>query len=332
MMKNSLFILFILLSCSRGFAQDPHFSQYYASQSMVNPASTGMFTGDMKISALYRQQWPQYGNAFVTGTMAIEWKPNGFKDGQNPNRLAFGSTMMFDRTPDEILKSHYAAVMVAYHKALDESGNNKLGIGFMAVYHQKMLDASQLTFASQFQSGGFSPQGGEVFASNTTSSFDVNAGLLYSYEDEEKIIYTGASVYHLMQPETYFLQENQLMNFMPRRYNLNAGMNIRSNNFQYAASALWMRQQKVNEILVGGMIGIPFSDEAGNILYAGTWYRVGEALIPTINLQWNTMNLGLSYDTNIISNSGYTNHRSFELSFAYRFAPYRDNKTGCFAF
>jgi type IX secretion system PorP/SprF family membrane protein len=239
--------------------------------------------------------------------------------------------MMFDRTPDEVLKSHYAAVSVAYHKALDETGYHKLGIGFMALYNQKMLDASQLTFASQFQSGGFSPQGGEVIASNTTSSFDVNTGLLYSYEDDDKLIYTGVSVYHLMQPESYFIQKNQLMNFMPRRYNLNAGMNIRSNNFQYAASALWMRQQNVNEILVGGMIGIPFSEEE-NIIYAGTWYRVGEAFIPTINLQFKTMNLGLSYDTIITSNSNLTKPRSFELSLAYRIAPVRDNKTGCFAF
>ncbi|MGZ5190404.1 MAG: PorP/SprF family type IX secretion system membrane protein [Flavisolibacter sp.] len=331
-MKKYLFISLILFFCNQGFAQDPHFSQYYASQSMVNPATTGMFTGDMKLSGLYRQQWPQYGNSFVTGIMSVEWKPRGFKDGENPNRLAFGSTMMFDRTPDEVLKSHYASVLIAYHKALDEKGNNKLGIGFMAVYNQKMLDASQLTFASQFQSGGFSPQGGEVIASNRTSSFDVNTGLLYSYEDDDKLIYTGVSVYHLMQPESYFIQQNQLMNFMPRRYNFNAGMNIRSNNFQIASSVLWMRQQNVNEIMIGGMIGIPFSEEEGNILYAGSWYRVGEALIPTINLQWKTMNLGLSYDADIISNSSLTKPRSFELSISYRIAPYRDNKTGCFAF
>ena len=84
--------------------------------------------------------------------------------------------------------------------------------------------------------------------------------------------------------------------------------------------------------MVGGMIGIPFSEDEGSILYAGTWYRVGEALIPTINLQWNNMNLGLSYDTYTISNSNLTKPRSFELSMSYRLAPFRDNKTGCFAF
>ena len=104
--------------------------------------------------------------------MAVEWKPQGFKDGQNPNRLAFGGVMMYDRTPDAVLKTQYAGLMVAYHKALDETGNNKLGLGFMAVYNQRMLDASQLTFGNQFQSGGFRTTGGELITSGKTSSFE----------------------------------------------------------------------------------------------------------------------------------------------------------------
>src|SRR5215218_1451355 len=216
MQSMKIFYFFVsLVICSFCTAQDPHFSQYYASQATVNPAAAGMFTGDMKLSGLYRQQWPQYGNAFVTGTLALEWKPQGFKDGQNPNRLAFGGMLMYDKTPDEVLKSQYAAAMVAYHKALDENGNSKLGLGFMLTYNQKMLDASQLTFASQFRSGGFSSSGGEIIASRKTSSFDMNTGLLYSYEDEGRLFYTGASVYHLLQPKEYFLEQNELMNFMP---------------------------------------------------------------------------------------------------------------------
>jgi type IX secretion system PorP/SprF family membrane protein len=330
-MKKLYFFMTMIVYCSFAAAQDPHFSQYYASESTVNPAATGVFTGDMKISGLYRQQWPQYGNAFISGTTAVEWKPNGFKDGQNQNRLAFGGMIMYDKTPDEVLKSHYAAAMIAYHKALDETGNHRLGLGFMAVYNQKMLDASQLTFANQFQSGGFTPGGGELIASRQTSSFDINTGLLYSYEDADKLIYGGASLYHLLQPKEYFLQQNEMMDFLPRRWNFHAGINIRSNEIQYAASILLMRQQHVNELLIGGMIGVPFGEE-GNVLYAGSWYRAGESLIPTINLQWKTMNLGLSYDTDVNSKTQLTHPRSLELSFAYRIAPFRDYKTGCFSF
>jgi type IX secretion system PorP/SprF family membrane protein len=330
-MKKFYFFVFFVAHCDYCAAQDPHFSQYYASQATVNPAATGMFTGDMKISGLYRQQWPQYGNAFVSGTMALEWKPKGFKDQENPNRLAFGGMILYDKTPDEVLKSQHAAAMIAYHKALDENGNNRLGLGFMAVYNQKTLDASQLTFASQFQSGGFSSGGSELIASRKTSSFDINTGLLYSYEDEDKLIYGGVSVYHLLQPKEYFLQQDEMMDFLPRRWNFHGGFNIRSDEFQLATSVLWMRQQHVNELLIGGMIGVPFGED-GNILYAGSWYRMNESLIPTINLQWKTMNLGLSYDANVSSNTKLTKPKSIELSLSYRIAPYRDYKTGCYAF
>jgi type IX secretion system PorP/SprF family membrane protein len=328
---RKLILFFILGSfCSACLAQDPHFSQYYASQATVNPATTGMFDGDVRISGLYRQQWPQFGSAFVTGTLAMEFKPEGYKDGQNPNRFAFGGMLMYDKTPDGVLKSQYAYATIAYHKALDEEGHSRLGLGFMAGYNQKLLDASQLSFANQFQSGGFSRGTGEFVPSGKTASFDVHAGMLYSYQTEDKLYYAGASIYHILNPKDYFLEQNEDLNTVTRRWNVNAGMNIATENLHYAASALFMHQQKSNEILVGGMIGVPFSDNG--VLYAGSWYRVGQSFIPTVNLQWDKLNLGLSYDTYISSQNTITKPKSIELSLSLRIAPYHDYKTGCFAF
>jgi type IX secretion system PorP/SprF family membrane protein len=329
-MRKLILFLGLGLFCSITYAQDPHFSQYYASQSTVNPANTGMFDGDVRVSGLYRQQWPQFGSAFVTGTIAMEFKPEGFKDGQSPNRFAFGGMLMFDKTPDGVLKSQYAYATIAYHKALDEEGHSRLGMGFMAGYNQKILDASQLTFGNQFQSGGFNRGSGEAIGSGKLASFDVHAGMLYSYQDEDKLYYAGASIYHILNPKDYFLKQNEELNTVTRRWNLNAGLNIGTDNLHYAASALFMHQQKSNEILIGGTVGVPFGENG--ILYAGSWYRVGESFIPTVNLQWNTMNVGVSYDTYMSSQNTITKPKSVELSLAWRFAPYHDYKTGCFAF
>src|SRR5437868_2741245 len=204
-MIKSLLIVCFLASGIFLRAQDPHFSQYYASQLTVNPATAGMFSGDMRVSGLYRQQWPQYGDAFVTGTLAFEWKPNGFRDKQSPNRLSLGGMLLYDKTPDGVLKSQHAYFTIAYHKALDENGNHRLGIGFMAGYNQRMMDPSSLTYGNQFASGGFTLPAGEVFSMRKSSSFDVHTGILYSYEDEGKLIYAGASVFHLMEPKDYFI-------------------------------------------------------------------------------------------------------------------------------
>jgi type IX secretion system PorP/SprF family membrane protein len=315
-------------------AQDPHFSQYYASQQTINPASVGLFAGDMRVSGLFRQQWPQYGTPFVTGTFAFEIKPKGYRDGENINRLAFGGLVVFDKTPDEVLTGNYVYGTVAYHKALDEEGHHKIGLGFMGGYNQKMLDASKLTFGSGYTGDPNNPFGGssgENFAGNRSSSFDLHSGLMYSYETDDKMIYAGGSVYHLIGPKEFFTKGQTLLDHVPRRINASAGFNtVNGNGIRFAGSALFMTQQKVNEIMAGATVGFPFSEENG-VLYTGVWYRVDEAIIPTINLQWKTMNLGFSYDAFLSSKKTLTKPKSIEFSLAYRLIPYH-SQTGCFAF
>lgn len=312
-------------------AQDPHFSQYYASQATVNPATAGLYQGDMRLSGLYRQQWPQFGSAFVTGTFAFEWKPQGFKDGQNINRLSLGGMMMYDKTPDEVLKGQYLYGIIAYHKALDAEGNHKIGLGFMAGYNQRMLDPSKLTFANQFNGSGWTPGTGEPIKTRKSGTFDLHSGLLYSYETEDKLIYAGGSVYHLLAPQDYFMNDNDVLDYVPRRMNFNAGFNmVAESGLRYAGSVLVMNQAKVNEIMGGGAVGFPFAQDEG-VLYAGAWYRLKESVIPTVNLQYKNMNLGLSYDIFMSSGKTVTKPKSFEMSLAYRVIPYK-NPTGCFVF
>ncbi|MFM8373256.1 MAG: type IX secretion system membrane protein PorP/SprF, partial [Bacteroidota bacterium] len=41
-------------------AQDPRFSQYYASPWNLNPAMTGLFNGSWRITGNYRDQWGSF--------------------------------------------------------------------------------------------------------------------------------------------------------------------------------------------------------------------------------------------------------------------------------
>jgi type IX secretion system PorP/SprF family membrane protein len=330
-MKKIKFIFFLIAMADTCIGQDPHFSQYYASLSTVNPANTGFFTGDARITGLYRQQWPQYGSPFTSFTTSFEFKPGKYKYETTPDRMAMGVMLMSDKTPDGALKSQYAYLLFAYHKALDEKGINRIGVGIMGGYNQKSLDASQLTFADEFQSGGFQ-QGSTTDAVNskTIGGFDLHAGILFSHEDEMKTFYVGGSVYHLTSPKNYFLEENAVLQTIPKRWNLNAGINIGGDYLRYAASFLYMNQANINEVMIGGAIGIPLPVNNG-VLYGGSWYRYNEAIVPTINLQWETINVGLSYDV-IATQKTIVKPRTVEISFSARLTKYRDFKTGCFAF
>ncbi len=56
----SFFLLITISYCSQG--QDIHFSQFYASPSTLNPATTGNFKGDYRASGIYRLQQRNYIN------------------------------------------------------------------------------------------------------------------------------------------------------------------------------------------------------------------------------------------------------------------------------
>jgi type IX secretion system PorP/SprF family membrane protein len=330
-MKKTAGLLILVLMQQLCAGQDPHYSQYYASPATVNPATTGFFSGDARITALYRQQWPQYGSPFITGTASFEMKPGKFKNSDEVmDRFAAGVMLMYDHTPDAVLKSQHAYLMIAYHKALDEEGLHRIGAGFMGGYSERRLDMSQLTFADQFGSGGFVYTSGEAIPNNKISAFDLHAGVLYSYEDDFKTLYAGGSVFHLTKPKNYFLGNNTVQETIPLRMNINAGANIAIGNVRYAASLLYMKQGGMDQFIFGGAVGIPLP-LSNSFLYAGSWYRLNESVIPTLNLQWQNLNLGFSYDV-FTSNKTLTKPRSMELSLSFRPSAYRDHKTGCYAF
>src|SRR3954447_26598316 len=84
-------LLNFLVLCNRIYAQDIGFSQFYDQPLLRNPALAGIFNGDVRFTASYRNQWQtvtipyrtfglssevkfpmQIMNADVTGTFGLE--------------------------------------------------------------------------------------------------------------------------------------------------------------------------------------------------------------------------------------------------------------------
>ncbi|MFN5930178.1 MAG: type IX secretion system membrane protein PorP/SprF, partial [Sphingobacteriales bacterium] len=65
-------IVCLLLCLDFVQAQDPHFSQFFASPLTLNPANTGNFSGRLRVAGNYRNQWPDFGNAYITSTIAVD--------------------------------------------------------------------------------------------------------------------------------------------------------------------------------------------------------------------------------------------------------------------
>ena len=52
---------------------DPHFSQYYVYPAWLNPALTGAFDGQYRVSGIYRSQWGNITSPFQTFGVAAEF-------------------------------------------------------------------------------------------------------------------------------------------------------------------------------------------------------------------------------------------------------------------
>src|SRR6187551_1860172 len=148
MRKAFVIIIALVLLKTKLSAQDPHFSQFFASPLTLNPALTGKFDGVLRVAGNYRDQWPAISKAFITSTVSVD---GNILSGKLPSTDSWGLGIMgmTDRTANGILTSNYLAISTSYHKGLDEDGMHQIGVGFQGTYASKRLDGTQLKFENE---------------------------------------------------------------------------------------------------------------------------------------------------------------------------------------
>ena len=73
MKKIASVIIVVLGFIFNADAQDPHFSQFFASPLTLNPALTGKFDGTLRAAGNYRNQWPAFNNVYTTSTLSVDF-------------------------------------------------------------------------------------------------------------------------------------------------------------------------------------------------------------------------------------------------------------------
>lgn len=315
MRKLTLFFILFLCSLTAAVkAQDPHFTQYFASPMTLNPAMTGYFKGDYRISANFRQQWWSVGSPFLTNTISYDTKLMQTKIHEN-DIFAAGILALYDQSLNGGYKSINVSATMAYHKALDIDGISNIAAGFQFTYATRAINFASLDFASQFNGSGFDTNipSNETFANNRRSYLDINTGMLYTYKTESTEFYVGGSIYHLTSPNVSFLKDGDFR--LPIRFTVHSGsrFKIGGNGDELFIGGLYMDQTGATEKAFGIAYGYALSDEAS--IYAGSWYRVKDAIMPYIGLNYNSIQVGASYD--IVTSSlkkASPKNGSFELS------------------
>lgn len=307
-MKKQIHIFILLVSLTNVIcAQDPSFSQFFASPLTLNPALTGNFKGDLRVAGNYRNQWPTVNNAFITSTISVDLPILQGKLKED-DRWGIGLMAMNDKTANGILNSNYFSFSTAYHKAIDENGMHKLSLGFQGTYAGKKLDGPRLHFLDGLQlDGTWLPSSSEPVNLEVVTSnyFDMNAGVLYNGSlNGSNEIYFGASLYHITQPKESFLGVNNIS--VPTRLTIHGGGYFPSANSGVTlyVSALYNRQATASEFVFGGALELNAGGDENKPVnvYIGAWTRannVSDALIPYVGLDYGNFNLGMTYDANI---------------------------------
>ncbi len=318
-------LILTLITCaalvSVSTAQDPNFSQFFASPLTLNPALTGKFDGVYRVATNYRSQWPSIYNAFTTATASIDF---GILKNRLPDidQLGVGIMAFTDKAGQGgPLTDNYAALSVAFHKGIDENGFNQIGAGFQGTFVNKRLDITKVQFEDQLTPLGFTGITSEVFANNqiNVKYFDMNAGVLYNGSTNGyNSFYLGASMYHINRPKETF-QGGQF--YLAARTTIQAGGKIPIGQYNYFHfSANHSMQANAHNTMIGGAYSLNLNNDRDNPsnLYLGSWFRFGDAVIPYIGLEFGEFQIGATYDVNISKLKPASNLRGgAEISLIY---------------
>jgi type IX secretion system PorP/SprF family membrane protein len=303
-------------------AQDIHFTQFYELNVLRNPAQTGIFSGDYKAGVLYRTQWSSISKPFTTAVLSAEYRLPVSR-GDRGDFFSVGLLGFYDKAGSIDLKTTGVYPAVSYNKAMGDAHNTYIAAGFTFGYLQRSFDPSKMTFNSQYGGGGFDPTvaSGENVPNNTLQNWDVGAGVSVNSnlgENNEFTYFAGVSAYHMTKPPRSFYA-NELIR-LQMKAGLQAGLSWKpQEQLAIALHGNYTRQGTSNETIIGGLVGwkrpVIHEDEPPVSIYGGAFYRLGDALMPTLRLEWKRMTLTASYDMNISRLRAATNLQGgYEIS------------------
>ena len=300
--------------CYTAKAQDIHFSQFFETPLLRNPSLAGIFTGDVRVQAVYRDQWNSVTNAYRTGSVNGELK---MPIGKSNDFITTGLQIMYDKAGTIGWTSTHVMPALNYHKSLSTDKNSYLSLGFMGGWIQRRFDPSKATTNSQYDNGGI----GENFSNTQFSYLDGSVGMSYNSNlayNPDNNFFIGAAYHHFNRPNQTFFYRNANIELQPKSGGIKLGV---ADNAYMTILGDHSKQGGFSETVAGMMYGLKLGDDPINpdyTIHAGAFLRLNDAIIPVVKLDYTPFSFSLSYDANIskLKPSSY-GRGGFEISFSY---------------
>ncbi|MES2329451.1 MAG: PorP/SprF family type IX secretion system membrane protein [Bacteroidota bacterium] len=331
--QTGLLIALISFSCNRIAAQDPVFSQFYASPLSMNPALAGNGDASWRVVGVHRSQWIASGvDPLTTSSISLDGKLFKQKDNEK-NYIGGGLLFLQDKGLGGAYKSNSLNFILSSHVTLDGEDVHGLSIGLGGTYSNTFIDFSQLTFAQQLSSSGFNRTlpTNEAYLTDIKPYFAVSAGIDYTYSGDNMGFDIGVAGYRFLKTQRSALNDpNQLD---PARYNVHANFqSYLSERMVFNANAMYVKESNIYSYTLGFNIGtiLQPSEDQPTVLNTGLWYRKDEAVIPYLGLMYGNMSVGITYDINTgTAAPSMGSLKTFEFSLAFRSPQKKPNLIPC---
>lgn len=332
--KLNIIWCFLILNVS-AFGQDIHFSQFTAFPLNLNPALTGLFEGDYRFSAIDKNQWNSVTVPYKTFSGSADMKLRRKK--LKNDVMGAGFLFNTDKAGDSEFGTVQAASSIAYTKKLNNDSTQFLSVGLQMGIVQRSINYNNLTFDNQYNGDAFDPSlgSGQAFIDNNFIYFDISSGINWLYRPRERFkINTGLGVFHLNKPKQSFLNDNEIKLDVKCLLYTSAQLQL-VDQLDILPAIMYSRQGIFQESIVGTSVKYILESRLGynTAMYFGSFYRLGDAVILSTGIDYNDLNLGISYDINTSGLKAASNGRGgFEISLTYiirKFIPLESIRKPC---
>lgn len=290
-MKKTLTIIALSVTGLAGFAQqDAQFSMNMFNRLAVNPGYTGTNQA-LCATILYRTQWTAFPGQPKTALLSVDYG----------RILGGGLGITVDQDQLGFDKTLKAKLSYAYHLRLGPTGI--LGIGLDAGMIQKSLNGNFIAPDGTSTMGGGGTDQAIPWTGSSAITYDVGFGLYYT----TKKLYVGLSSLHL--PEQALSASGGAStlayNFqytVARHYYVMAGYNFDLGpNFVLTPSVLTKSDASSTQLDIN-LLG-----KYRNLVFAGASYRLTDAVVAIVGLEYKGFRLGYAFDVTLSNIKTYSN-------------------------
>jgi type IX secretion system PorP/SprF family membrane protein len=321
--KRIITIIFFIVATMKTFVgQDLQLSQYDAAPIILNPALTGIKENlKYRFVQQYRNQWDAIARkSFISTILAYDMNIN--------QKWGAGAYILNDNS-SRVYNSFSLVLSGAHDITIGNQDKHRLLVGLQSGFILKSLRLNQYTFDKQYYQGTFDPDlpNGESFEKSKRFLPEINFGFGYLNTDDASKFnpYSGISVWHCTNPKNNFLSEGEVSR-LPLKYILYGGSIIKINEeFIIDTKIITLKQANIWQFTPTILIHY-LQEQSDMHLIGGISFRIKDAIITQVGLQYRNFIYRISYDFNVSSLKTYSQYKG-GVEFSITFFKNNNNST-----